>query len=128
MRTFAEAKRSRGWCRTEDGRWFCPKPECKAKCDAPVETVKVFDMIGNLHAVYDAFHADFQRYFQAPLRKFWDPIMGLDVVKLDEEIVKSGDGHMLQIVSRRFGRSAADLLRRLMDAEKNGVEVAAKLP
>ena len=112
----------RRW-RKVKGKWFCPRPACTAA--APRMESKKFDLLGNLRAVFDRYAPAFQSQFHAPLDRYWDESMGLDVVKMESELLSPDDTHSANIqgrifrgIRRRFGPKASDLVREIIQIEK----------
>ena len=56
----------------------------------------------------------FRTIFRVPLAKYWSNLTRFDVVKFDEEVVKSGDGSCGQAVIDRWGQEAYELIKRLL--------------
>jgi hypothetical protein len=73
-----------------------------------------------------AFAPRFLKAFGTPLdKRFWDNLLGFDVVKFDDVVVKSGSRSMYEVVVFRFGQEAADLLKELLAAEGTVIEEPA---
>lgn len=58
--------------------------------------------------------AQFLSLFDVPLKSYWDDVTGLDIVKLDIEVVNSGDLCMQEAVQSKFGAEAVNLIHRLL--------------
>jgi len=70
---------------------------------------------------YPFYHEQqFQLYFKKPLRKFFHPLFGFDILKFDEEM-KSKFGYIednktscSDFVLQKFGKDAVELIRNLI--------------
>jgi hypothetical protein len=58
--------------------------------------------------------AEFRRIFGLPLREFFDNLAGFNIVKFDDEVVKSGDDCMRDVVQARWGEPGVSLIYRLI--------------
>jgi len=57
----------------------------------------------------------FQSVFGTSLGKFWDTITGFDIVKFDEEFMKTPDGTSTEeLVRKRYGESGLSIIKHLM--------------
>ena len=58
---------------------------------------------------------EFRKIFRAPLSRYWNSLLGFDMVKFDEELVKPKRGHSTaDAVKRKYGDRACDLIRELI--------------
>ena len=57
----------------------------------------------------------FLRIFGVPLKKYFpDNATGFDVIKFDDEVVKSGKGVMADVVMDRWGNEALNMVQALV--------------
>lgn len=75
-------------------------------------------MLENLRR-YRAEYYNFGRIFGVNLRDYYeDHIYGFDVVKFDDEFVKSGDEAMSAKVLRDYGEEGVNVILRLLGSEE----------
>lgn len=55
----------------------------------------------------------FKRVFYTDLANYWD-FTGFDIVRFDDEYIKSGDNSMEDVVRERFGDNAVELIKDLL--------------
>ena len=63
------------------------------------------------------FHA-FYQIFRQPLSRFWQGYLGFDVIKFDQEIVKSGDRACGDVVREKFGDEALQIVNELLGKDE----------
>ena len=57
----------------------------------------------------------FQETFGVPLSAYFDNIFGLDIVRLDDEVIKARDNKSIEdAIVRQYSREAADLIWELL--------------
>ena len=57
----------------------------------------------------------FEKIFGVRLGKFWlGPTLRLNVTLLDQEVIKSGDAPMADVVAQRYGNEAVELISALL--------------
>ena len=65
--------------------------------------------------VYGQEHRNFTNMFGAGLMVYWDNLTGFDVVKFDEEFLKSPDGKSVEDITReRYGDEGVRILKALL--------------
>lgn len=67
------------------------------------------------HIAYTENHLVFRKVFKQPLKSFWDKLTGFDIVKFDEEFLKTPDGVSTKDYALKlFGNRAVELLEILI--------------
>lgn len=77
---------------------------------AEVERFKQREKLFNQH------RSKFFQFFGRSLQDFWNNRLGLDILRLDDQIVQSGDNSMSETIKERYGEEAAELVRELVNA------------
>ena len=73
------------------------------------------EYIMNNRAMRQKHNALFSRTFGVSLRKYWHPLFGLDIVKLDDDVIKPPDGtSTLDHVTATWGGAVADMITDLL--------------
>jgi len=62
----------------------------------------------------DSQKRDFKRYFGTELRSYWHPLLGFDIVRFDDEVVKSGNMSVRDAVQQSYGMDAVALIHKLL--------------
>jgi hypothetical protein len=57
---------------------------------------------------------EFDRVFGVALANYFDNFTGFDVIGFDDEVVKSGDGCMADVVREKYGQRALDMIEELL--------------
>ena len=61
------------------------------------------------------YQQEFALTFNRPLQEFWDNMFGFDIIKFDEQFIKSPDGTSLSdAVIQQYGQAANDLIKKLI--------------
>lgn len=63
----------------------------------------------------------FQRLFHCPLRRYWHPVFGFEIVRFDQVVVHSGDRSMRAAIVEQYGEEAAQLVEALLAYERSCV-------
>ena len=63
--------------------------------------------------------SDFKKIFNVNLKKYWKPFFGFDIVRFDEEIIKSLDGKsMKETINDNYNEIGVKLIEFILDFEK----------
>ena len=64
---------------------------------------------------FQQYASSFQKVFGVSLRKYWlNHILGFDIVKFDNEVVKSGDRCMSEVVLEKYGKDGLNIVEALI--------------
>lgn len=64
---------------------------------------------------------DFERIFKANLKDYWLPgPLGFDIIKFDDDVVKSGNMSVRDAVQQTYGMDAVALCHELLGIRKEG--------
>lgn len=62
------------------------------------------------------YHKEFQRIFGVSLKSYYDYFTGFDIVKFDEECIKTPDNKsMREVVFESYGEEGEELINTLID-------------
>ena len=65
-------------------------------------------------------YREFECVFGVPLKQFWDKFLGFDLLKFDDNFIKSGDldgVSMEDVVRERFGEDGVRIVKTLISAK-----------
>jgi len=60
---------------------------------------------------------EFQRIFHFRLRPFVDLVTGFDIIRFDDEVVKSGTRQMEAVIRKDYGQAGVDLVKALLKVQ-----------
>lgn len=60
------------------------------------------------------YEQEFFLIFGVALRSYMDPYTGFDICRFDDEFIKSGDDSMEDVVRRKYGTGAVEIIRALI--------------
>ena len=64
---------------------------------------------------FQQYANSFQRVFGVSLRKYWiNHLLGFDIIKFDNEVVKSGDRCMSTVVLEKYGKDGLMIIEELI--------------
>ena len=69
---------------------------------------------------YSDNYREFECIFGVPLKQFWDKFLGFDLLKFDDNFIKSGDldgVSMEDVVRERFGEDGVRIVKTLISAK-----------
>lgn len=75
----------------------------------------MLDTIRKHRRLYSTYNNSFFKIFNIALSSYFDDVMGFDIVKFDEDIIKSPDNvSMADCVKDKYGQDGYDLLVLLL--------------
>lgn len=90
--------------------------ESKAKEPPPSQTLR--DVVLHNKKLLHDYGSRFQEIFGVSLVRWMDTVTGFDIIKFDDQVIKSGDKQMAQVVKDKYGQEAVDLIMTLIESEK----------
>ena len=81
----------------------------------------MFDILLKLQNKYKANAHDFYRVFKKRLKPFWDNMFGLDVFKLDDDILHPKENESSKEATLRlFGNEGWAIIQKLLSVDDEG--------
>ena len=72
-------------------------------------------IILNHHKIIKENKQEFYNTFGVSLSDYFDPILGFDIVKFDEEIIKPPDGESTKDkILRKYGQNGVEVIKNLL--------------
>ena len=69
--------------------------------------------------LYGQTYREFTEMFGVSLRSYWNNITGFDIVRFDDDVIKSPENESMgATVLETYGQEAYDLIRRLISLEE----------
>ena len=68
--------------------------------------------------IYHDLHQEFRSIFGVGLIDYWDDFTGFDIIKFDDEVIKSLDGVMADTVKEKYGDIGVTIIERLLGKGK----------
>jgi hypothetical protein len=76
---------------------------------------EIKNILVNNSKKFQQYASSFQRVFGVSLRKYWlNHLLGFDIVKFDNEVVKSGDRCMSEVVKEKYGNDGLMIIEELI--------------
>jgi hypothetical protein len=69
---------------------------------------------------YKMHYAKFRQVFGVTLKPYWCNLRGFDIVKFDDQVIKSGDGSVHDAVQARWGDTGVTLIQSLIAPHQAG--------
>lgn len=63
----------------------------------------------------------FKNIFGREFHDFWNIVYGFDIVKFDDEIVKSGDKSVKEVIQENYGEEAVNLILGILEFEQRDI-------
>ena len=79
------------------------------------EGLTYMDMIKSNDRIYRENAKEFKQIFRINLKPLWDNITGFDIVRFDDEFIKSPDGQsMKDIIQAEYGNEGVSIIKSLL--------------
>ena len=80
-----------------------------------IEGLTYMDMIKSNDRTYRENAKEFKRIFRINLKPLWDNITGFDIVRFDEELIKSPDGQSIEdVIQAEYGNEGVNIIKSLL--------------
>ena len=76
------------------------------------------DIVFRNKKIYHDLHQEFRSIFGVGLIDYWDDFTGFDIIKFDDEVIKSLDGVMADTVKEKYGDIGVTIIERLLGKGK----------
>ena len=76
------------------------------------------DIVFRNKKIYHDLHQEFRSIFGVGLIDYWDDFTGFDIIKFDDEVIKSLDGIMANTVKEKYGDIGVTIIERLLGKGK----------